>query len=337
MPDSVHPPTARPRAVAIWLFAVAALVFLMTVIGGVTRLTESGLSIVDWRPVTGALPPLTEDAWQAELDKYRQSPQYRLVNRGMTLADFKAIYWWEYIHRLWGRLIGVAFALPFLWFLWRRRIPPGYTPRLLVAFALGGLQGLVGWLMVASGLVDRPSVSQYRLVAHLGLALAIYAYLLWLAFDLCRGDRPSPPGTAGRRLAPALAALAFATILSGGFVAGLDAGMVYNTFPLMDGRLVPEVYGQMSPWWANLFENAAAVQFNHRLLATATLAAVVAGAVVMRRAPPPASRLAVAAAAVACVQVSLGIATLLTQVPVSLGALHQAGAVTLLTVLVWLT
>ncbi|BBK38935.1 heme A synthase [Allostella sp. ATCC 35155] len=332
--DARHP----RRAVALWLFAVAALIFLMTVIGGITRLTESGLSIVDWRPVTGALPPIGEAAWTAEFEKYRQSPQYRLVNRGMSLDEFRQIFWWEYIHRLWGRLIGLAYALPFAWFLWRGAIPPAYRPHLWAAFALGALQGAVGWLMVASGLVDRPSVSQYRLVGHLGLALVIYAYLVWLGLGLWRGDRPTPRDEPGRRTAPRLAILAFLTILSGGFVAGLDAGMLYNTFPTMDGRWIPEHYGTSVPWWTDPFENLGAVQFHHRILATLTTLAVLAVAWrLVREGRPLVRGLAVAAVAAVAGQFALGVATLLAQVPVTLGAAHQAGAVTLLTVLIALS
>jgi len=331
---AIAAPCDRSRAVAIWLFAVAAAIFLMVVIGGITRLTESGLSIVDWRPVTGILPPLSEAAWTEEFAKYRASPQYLQVNRGMSLAEFQQIFWWEWVHRFWGRMIGLAFALPFLWFLWRGAIPAPARAHLWIAFGLGALQGLVGWLMVASGLVDRPSVSQYRLVAHLGLALAIYAYLLWIALGLWRGQAPTPPGTAGRRLAPALASLLGMTMVSGGFVAGIDAGTVYNTFPTMEGDWIPPVYGQMTPWWANLFENAAAVQFNHRVLAMVTVIAVLTGAGLLRRASPLVRGLALAAAAAALAQAGLGIATLLLHVPVALGALHQAGAVILLTLLV---
>jgi cytochrome c oxidase assembly protein subunit 15 len=320
----------------VWLFAVAAAIFLMTVIGGVTRLTESGLSIVDWRPVTGALPPLSDAEWTAELDKYRQSPQYRLVNQGMTLGEFKQIFWWEYVHRLWGRLIGVLYALPFFWFLWRGAVPRAYKPHLWAALALGGLQGAVGWLMVASGLVDRPSVSQYRLVAHLGLALAIYVYLVWLGLGLWRGDRPTGVDTPGRRVAPWLAGLAFVTILSGGFVAGLDAGMVFNTFPTMDGRWIPEGYGHLSPWWVNAFENVAAVQFHHRILAFTTATLVLAAAIRLAMdGPSPQRSLALAAGAAVLAQFALGVSTLVLQVPVALGAAHQAGALTVLTLLVW--
>ncbi|MGE0726009.1 MAG: COX15/CtaA family protein [Alphaproteobacteria bacterium] len=331
---TASPTIPRPIAVAVWLFAIAALIFAMVVIGGITRLTESGLSIVDWRPVTGILPPLSEAAWQEELAKYRSSPQYQLVNRGMSLAEFKAIFWWEWIHRFWGRMIGLAFALPFAWFLWRRAVPRAIVPHLWVALGLGALQGLVGWLMVASGLVDRPSVSQYRLVAHLGLALAIYAYLLWIALELWRGGAPTAPGTPGRLAGPALFLLLAITMLSGGFVAGLDAGTIYNTFPTMEGDWVPPVWGQMSPWWINPFENAAAAQFDHRVLALATVLATIAAAMALRRAAVPVRTLVIVAAAAAVGQAGLGVATLLLHVPVGLGALHQAGAVVLLTVLV---
>jgi len=329
--------------VAVWLIALATLVFLMVVIGGITRLTESGLSIVEWRPVSGALPPLSEAAWEAEFAKYRTSPQFRAVNSAMTLADFKTIFWWEYVHRLWGRLIGLAFAIPFAVFLWRGAIPAGYARPLWVVFALGAAQGALGWFMVASGLVDRPSVSQYRLVAHLGLALAIHAALVWLALDLlrlarCGGDAPGRPSDpAAARRAAWLVGLIGLTAASGGFVAGLDAGLAYNTFPLMDGRLVPEGYLTLAPWWANAFENTAAVQFNHRVLAVATVALVLAFALWTAGRPlAPRARIAVGAlAAMAVAQAGLGVLTLLHEVPVALGAAHQAGAVVLLTLALW--
>src|SRR5260221_4938300 len=246
---------ANRRAVAAWLIACAAMIFLMVVLGGVTRLTESGLSITEWQPITGILPPLSEAAWQAEFAKYRDIPQFQLVHAWMSLDDFKAIFFWEWLHRLWGRLIGVAFAVPFLWFVLRRRVPPGLAPRLAFILVLGGMQGVLGWVMVKSGLVDRVEVSQYRLVAHLGLALIIYAALLWTAMDLLRPEllRPgagaAPPTGPLHAAAGAVAALVFVTMLAGGFVAGLNAGLTYNTFPLMDGRLVPEGYLQLSPWW----------------------------------------------------------------------------------------
>jgi heme a synthase len=322
---------ANRRAVAVWLIACAAMIFVMVVLGGVTRLTESGLSITEWQPITGVLPPLNDAAWQAEFERYREIPQFKLVHSWMTLADFKTIFFWEWLHRLWGRLIGVAFALPFLWFLVRRRIPQGLAPRLAGILVLGGLQGVLGWVMVQSGLVDRVEVSQYRLVAHLGLAILLYAAIVWTALDLMRRE---PAGAAGlRRAAGIIAALVFVTLLAGGFVAGLNAGLVYNTFPLMDGRIVPAGYLELDPVWRNAFENVAAVQFDHRLLAMATLASVIAfAAVALRRHLSGYARGAILAlAALSLVQVALGIATLLLAVPVALAAAHQAGAVLLFT------
>jgi heme a synthase len=320
------------RSIALWLIACAAMIFVMVVLGGVTRLTESGLSITEWQPIAGIVPPLNDAAWQAEFARYREIPQFRLVHSWMTLADFKTIFFWEWLHRLWGRLIGFAFALPFLWFLARRRIPSGLAPRLVGILALGGAQGLLGWVMVESGLVDRVEVSQYRLVAHLGLAILLYAAIVWTALDLLRPEA-SAVSTGLRRAAAAIVALVFLTLLAGGFVAGLHAGLVYNTFPLMDGRLVPEGYAQLSPWWRNWFENVAAVQFDHRLLAMTTFAAIVAFAVVAgRHALSRYARRAVAALlGLALLQVALGIATLLLVVPIPLAAAHQAGAVLLLT------
>jgi cytochrome c oxidase assembly protein subunit 15 len=304
------------------------MICAMVVIGGVTRLTESGLSITEWKPAAGAIPPLSEEAWQEEFAKYQQIPQYRERNAGMTLAEFKTIFWWEFVHRLWGRLIGVVYALPLLWFVLRGQVRGRLAWQLAGIFVLGGLQGALGWYMVQSGLVDRVSVSQYRLTAHLGLALLIYAATLWTALDLLR-----PTGSATRfsRAALAFSALVFVTILAGGFVAGLDAGMSYNTFPLMDGRLVPAGYLDETPWWANLFENVAAVQFNHRVLAMTTLAGALALAFAGRKAASPARGLAFATGLMALLQVALGISTLLLVVPIPLAAAHQAGAVALLT------
>jgi cytochrome c oxidase assembly protein subunit 15 len=304
------------------------MIFAMVVIGGVTRLTESGLSITEWKPAAGAIPPLSEQAWQEEFAKYQQIPQYRERNAGMTLAEFKTIFWWEFVHRLWGRLIGVVYAIPLLWFVLRGQVRGRLAWRLAGIFVLGGLQGALGWYMVKSGLVDRVSVSQYRLTAHLGLALLIYAATLWTALDLLRPSRASTPLS---RAALGFSALVFVTMLAGGFVAGLDAGMSYNTFPLMDGRLVPAGYLDESPWWLNLFENVAAVQFNHRLLAMATLAGAVALAIAGRNASPRARALAFASGGMAALQAALGISTLLLVVPVPLAAAHQAGAVALLT------
>ena len=341
-PASIAAPRAAStdRAVGVWLIGCCAMIFAMAVIGAITRLTESGLSIMEWAPISGALPPLSADEWQRLFDLYRQIPEYQQVNAGMSLDEFKTIFWWEYIHRLWGRLIGVVFALPFFWFWWRGRLDRRMTMLLLIALALGGLQGLLGWFMVASGFGDRTDVSQYRLVAHLGLALAIYAYLFWLALGQFwpRPERSRDPGASRlRRAAFALLALVALTIVSGGFVAGLNAGLVYNTFPLMDGDLVPAGYGMLAPWPLNLFENHAAVQFNHRLLAVATVLACLAVWLWSLRLDltPVAQGGFALLAIVALLQLALGIVTLLLVVPIWAAALHQAGAILVLTAALW--
>lgn len=324
-------PAVATKPVALWLLACCAMIFAMVVIGGVTRLTESGLSITEWRPVTGALPPLSEAEWQAEFAKYRQTPEYREINAGMTLAEFETIYWWEYVHRLWGRLIGAAFLLPLLWFIIRGQVRGLLAWRLAGIFVLGGLQGGLGWYMVQSGLADRIDVSPYRLAAHLGLAVVIYALTLWTALDLLAERRGGPVGLA--RLTRAVVALVFLTIVAGAFVAGLDAGMIYNTFPLMDGRLTPAGYGDLDPWWRNLFENAAAAQFNHRWLGILTLLVALGVVASAARADPSRRQRSwfYALGALALLQVGLGIATLLLAAPIVLAACHQAGAVALLT------
>jgi heme a synthase len=325
----------RDSIIAVWLLGIAAMVFMMVIIGGLTRLTESGLSIVDWRPVTGWLPPLTEAEWLGTFQAYRATPEYLQLNRGMTLADFKDIFWLEYLHRLWGRLIGVAFMVPFVVFLARGWIGRRLAPHLILALVLGGLQGVLGWLMVKSGLVERPEVSQYRLTAHLGAAILIYGYLLWLGWSLLwpQGRNGSEVGSTPWRWAVALTGLMVLTILAGGFVAGLHAGLVYNTFPLMDGRLVPEGLFPATPFYLSFFEDVTTVQFTHRVLALTTLAAVMVFWLAALRWPlPREARLTVHALAfVAIIQVCLGIATLLLVVPVGLGVAHQAGGVLLLT------
>ncbi|MDE0458752.1 MAG: COX15/CtaA family protein [Chromatiales bacterium] len=333
---------ARTRAVGVWLIACAALVYAMVVVGGVTRLTGSGLSMVRWHPVSGVLPPVGADAWQREFDAYRASPEYRLVNRGMTLAEFRRIFWMEYAHRMLGRGVGIAFLVPFLVFLAMRAIPRGMAPRLAGVFVLGGVQGVLGWYMVRSGLVDEPRVSQYRLAAHLSLAVVIYVYLLALALRLL-GPR-DPDGAAAARsgsvewLALASGVSVFATLVTGAFVAGLKAGYLHPTFPTMSGYWVPPGMFEAAPWWRNFFENPVTAQFTHRVLAFASCAAVVAawvaslGAGVSRGV-----RLwAHASFATAAVQVGLGISTLLLHVPIPLAAGHQAGAIALLTCLVGL-
>ncbi|MBC6440704.1 MAG: COX15/CtaA family protein [Rhodospirillales bacterium] len=329
------------RAVAIWLMVVAALVFGMVVLGGVTRLTESGLSMTDWNPVTGWIPPLSEPEWQEEFEKYRASPEYRQINRGMALADFKTIFWYEFWHRVLGRIIGLAFLVPFMVFLFRKRLDPPMTRRLWLLFVLGGLQGLVGWFMVKSGLVDRPSVSQYRLAMHLGLAFLIYGMLVWTIAGLLHTPDygSAEPGIARpRRGVGWLLALVSVTIVSGAFVAGLDAGLYYNTFPLMDGRVVPADYLADEPWWLNPFQNVAAVQFNHRLLAIATVVAIFATWFGLARSSlTTRTRLAARAlAAMAVLQALIGVMALLAYVPVWLGALHQIGALVLFTLTILL-
>ena len=328
------------RLVASWLLAVAVLVFAMVVIGGITRLTHSGLSMVEWDPLFGWIPPMGATEWQAVFDRYKQFPEYQKLNQGMTLAEFQAIFWWEYLHRVWGRLIGVAFFVPFLILLALKRIPSGLTARLGGLFVLGGLQGLLGWYMVKSGLVDRPDVSHYRLTAHLGLAVLIYALLVRTALDLLNPARLTTADLiveGPRRLAHGLTVLVFAVILTGGLVAGLDAGFIYNSFPLMGGQLIPGEAYALNPAWLNHFENAAMVQFQHRWLAILALLGVLLfwqwG---RRRAPAGPARLAVhAVLGTALLQAGLGIATLLLVVPVSIAALHQAGALVLLTCLIW--
>jgi heme a synthase len=384
--NAVKAPVARtaPRAVAVWLFACCGLIFLMVVVGGITRLTLSGLSITEWNPVIGIVPPLTQAQWSAEFARYRQVPEYRALQYGMSLADFKIIFFWEYAHRLLGRLIGVAFAVPLAWFWVTGRLPRRLAPVLLGILALGFAQGLLGWYMVESGLVHRVEVSQYRLVAHLALALAIYSLILWTALGLSfpsppfSGEREGPSrqgwegevdarfagagpphpalsprlsggegklvvneygaspargGAGWRRAAEALIALVGLTIAAGGFVAGTRAGLTYNTFPLMDGHLIPAGYDLLHPFVRNWFENIAAIQFDHRLLAETTLVFVlVLWAAGRRSATPRAIRIALSALfAAALLQVTLGISTLLLVVPIPLAAAHQAGAVLLLT------
>ncbi len=334
-------PAAAPRAradgvVAGWLALCAALVFAMVVLGGITRLTGSGLSMVEWDPIFGIVPPLSESEWAEVFAKYQASPEYRLVNRGMDLEGFKRIYYVEYAHRVLGRAVGVVFLLPLLWFVATGRVDRPLAWKLGGLFVLGGLQGLLGWYMVQSGLVDVPRVSPYRLTAHLGLAVLIYSLMIWTVLGL-RWPRPALASDTPRlRVAATLATLlAFVTLLSGGFVAGTKAGYAFNTFPLMAGRWIPEGYWALEPWWRNLFENIAAVQFNHRLLALTTLAAVVALWLAAMRAPlaPRGRRLAHAALVMALVQVGLGISTLLSHVALPLASAHQAGAIVLLTLL----
>ncbi|MDE1148759.1 MAG: COX15/CtaA family protein [Azospirillaceae bacterium] len=328
------------RAIGIWLLVCAAMVFAMAVIGAITRLTESGLSITEWKPVAGALPPLGQAAWAEEFAKYQATPEYALKHSGMDLAQFKGIFFWEWFHRLVGRLIGVVFLLPFLFFAFTRRVPRSLVPRLIVLFILGGLQGALGWYMVKSGLVNRPDVSHYRLAAHLSLAVLIYVAMLATAvpllFPQASATLHAKRATLRRHAGIAMALVA-TTMVWGAFTAGLDAGMAYNTWPLMNGTLAPEEMWNLSPAWLNFLENTAAVQFTHRWLAILTglvvwsyairaLSAGVQGRV---------RSLAIAVAAMVLVQIGLGITTLLLFVPVHVAATHQAGALVLLGLFTW--
>jgi cytochrome c oxidase assembly protein subunit 15 len=326
---------AQNRTTIRWLVASAVCVILTLVVGGATRLTESGLSITEWKPVTGVLPPLGDAEWNDAYARYLQIPEAQTVHRGITLPEFQVLFWWEWAHRLSARLAGLVIAIPYFLLLATRRLPRGLEWRLLLLPVLTALQGALGWYMVTSGLSDRTDVSQYRLVAHLGLALVIYVIAVWTAMTLAPNDTPADSRSARR--AVTLSWLVFLTLLSGGFVAGLDAGHIYNTFPRMGQGLAPPEYLQLSPAWRNLFENPAAVQFNHRLLAILTLAATAWMWSAARRTVRDArQRLAWhLVAVIAVLQVALGITTLLLLVPIPIAALHQLGAVALLTSTLW--
>lgn len=317
---------AADRQIAVWLLCLCALVFAMVLLGGFTRLTQSGLSMTDWRPVTGLLPPVGEAAWEAEFERYRQFPEFRDINAWMEVADFERIYLIEYAHRMLGRLIGFAFLLPFLYFLIARKLTRPLVPRLALMFVLGAAQGAMGWYMVMSGLADEPDVSHYRLAAHLGFAVAIFGYVLWVAMGLLHRSRSrGDPGM--RRLAALIGALLFVQILSGGLVAGLDAGHGYNTWPLIDGAIVPAGLLALDPWALNPFENVLTVQFDHRMLAYLI---VVLSALLWwrgRSRAPGGGRFAVTVlAAVVALQAALGVLTLVGGVPLALALAHQGGA-----------
>jgi cytochrome c oxidase assembly protein subunit 15 len=325
------------RAVRCWLITVAALIALMVLVGGATRLTESGLSIVEWKPVTGTLPPLSETQWSEAFEAYKKIPQYRALNAGMSLHEFKTIFWWEWSHRLLGRFIGVAYLLPFLWFMWRGGLSGELKHRLWLIFGLGALQGAVGWWMVASGLSERVEVSQYRLATHLVLALLIFAGIVWTVRRL--GAQAKIVRTIRLKVTSAvLVVITFVQLYMGALVAGLRAGRIYNTWPEIDGAFIPSAERLWFdvPWWRNLFENALTVQFEHRmtayvLLALALLHALDAGG-------SRASRAVIAGAwwlvAAITVQAVLGILTLLNEAPIDLALAHQAVAIVVLTLVV---
>lgn len=324
--DGASPALAgRPRALAYWLLSVAGLIFLMVVVGGITRLTESGLSITEWRPITGAIPPLTEQQWEQAFALYKQIPEYQQVNRGMSLDEFKNIFFWEYLHRLLGRVIGLAYALPLAWFAWKKAIPQGYGKRLLVLLLLGGLQGAIGWWMVASGLAQRTDVSHVRLAVHLLLALFIFGVIVWTAVDLLS------PGSRRRRM-PTLGIWALAALgvqlLFGAYVAGLDAGYAFNSWPLMGDELYPAAAPWLDPMLRNFVDNPITVQFVHRWWAFVVLAFVV---VLARRVKAVGGRReSILVHSAVGTQILLGIWTLLSGVDLHVAVAHQAVAVLLI-------
>ena len=336
----IIPEIEMQKPVAIWLLVCCALVFAIVVVGGVTRLTDSGLSIVEWKPIVGTIPPLSESDWEEVFEKYHKTPQYKKVNQGMSPDEFKTIFWWEYFHRLLGRVIGLVFFIPFLYFIVRKKIDQPLGLKLTGIFFLGGLQGLMGWYMVKSGLVDNPHVSQYRLTAHLGLAFIIYGAMFHVALKLLLPTRTLHKDSKLRglyRFSQVLTGLIFLMVLSGGFVAGIRAGQAYNTFPLMDGHFIPPEIFMIEPWYKNFFENIAMVQFDHRLIAW-VLAILIPVFWYKSR------QLALSNSTyLACnlllimliVQISLGVATLLMVVPIPLAASHQAGAMLLFTAVLW--
>ena len=327
MQENISPYHAK--IIGIWLLICAATVYLMVVVGGITRLTQSGLSMVEWAPIMGTLPPLSEAAWLVVFTKYQASPEYQIINQGMSLQAFKSIFWWEYGHRVLGRLIGLLYFLPLMFFLIKGMVPKSWVWRLFGLFVLGGLQGLMGWYMVMSGLVDVPHVSQYRLTAHLGLALIIFICMFWFAMDFLRGQRLHRRATrAYLKITGFTVLIIFIMMLSGGFVAGTKAGFIMNTFPMMNDRWIPAEWLAMSPWWRNLFENPVAIQFLHRCIAILVVLTVLVTYQLARH-----QKFITGAGyvvAVMVLQVALGISALLLVVPVTLGAAHQSGAVALL-------
>jgi len=326
-------------AVAIWLFICAIMIFVMVVLGGVTRLTHSGLSMVEWKPATGFLPPMTELVWQDTFEKYQQYPEFKIKNPDMDLAGFKSIFWLEFIHRLWGRCIGIVFFVPFIFFLLRKKLDRKLIPKLITMFILGGLQGVLGWFMVKSGLSDRPDVSQYRLTAHLIFAFFLYGWIFWTALELLF---PEPHAIKQslhtyKGILSGLILLLVIAIMSGGFVAGTDAGFIYNTFPLMGDTFLPKDLFVFDPWIRNFFENVVTIQFTHRILTMLIFISVIGFWLKTLKQDLPVRTRTVLHCLLAAVvlQVLLGISTLLLVVPVPLAAAHQAGALILLTAMLW--
>ncbi len=321
------------RAVGYWLLFMAFIIFVMVVVGGATRLTESGLSMVNWNPVTGALPPITDAEWQKEFTDYKTSPEYKLKNAGMSLDDFKGIFYWEWGHRLLGRLIGIFFFVPFVWFWAKGRIPAGYKPRLTILFILGGLQGLLGWYMVKSGLVDEPAVSHYRLTAHLSLALFLFAAIFWTALSLLN-PRPIRGASGIKGLTHFAMFILVLQLIMGALVAGLKAGHIFNTWPLMGETFVPEGLFGLEPLWSNFLDNAITVQFDHRIGAY-LLTLVMFALLVKSRSVTMQMKSAIYIFAFSVLlQMMLGIIMLLNYVPVTWGTAHQGGGVLVLATLI---
>lgn len=321
-------PARHIRALRLWLGTLALLIVAMILIGGATRLTDSGLSITEWQPILGAVPPQSEADWQEAFAAYQKIPEYTELKRGMSLDEFKTIYWWEWAHRFLGRLIGAAFLVPFVVFWLAGYIPRALLPRLVGLFLLGALQGAVGWYMVKSGLAERTDVSQYRLAAHFGTALLILGYTLWLLFGI--GERPQAARSSSAGwVAGSVLALIFVQMLAGALVAGLDAGMGFNTWPLINGAFVPSGLGEASPWYVNLSENPLTVQFDHRMLGYAAVVAALGQLIwlALNRAPQALLGSALTLALLAVLQAVIGVWTLLLAVPISLGLAHQAGAI----------
>lgn len=336
------------RAIALWLISVAILIYAMVILGGVTRLTGSGLSIVVWEPIMGAIPPLSEQEWQEAFDKYQQYPEYQKINQGMTLSEFKGIFAFEYAHRLLGRFIGLAFLIPFLFFYFKKQIRPELLPKLIIMFVLGGLQGGLGWLMVQSGMIDKPNVSQYRLAAHFIAAILIYGFILWTAWTLLYPNARNSwaPGISQlQTLIRWLTAIIIIMIISGAFVAGTHAGAMYKTFPDMNGHFIPPGLFDMTPWLLNLVENPSAIQFSHRLIAYVIVMFI---SYVWWRSRKytltySARRSVNLLMIMMVIQVILGISTLLSEphmalrggVSVPLAAMHQGGALLLFTIVLY--
>lgn len=330
--------TTRP--VSIWLAICCLMVYCMIMIGGITRLTQSGLSMVSWEPIMGAIPPLSEADWQQAFSDYQQFPEYQAVNRGMTLGEFKGIFWWEYIHRLLGRLIGVVFFIPMVFFAFTGRLKQSLLPACVGLFVLGGLQGLMGWYMVKSGLVNDPHVSQYRLVAHLSLAVLIYGLMVWLLASQNKTPTTLPGQYRGKGcgLSRLVIVLVGLMIVSGGFMAGTHAGHIFNTFPKMGDNWIPGQLMALSPWWRNFFENTVTIQFQHRIQAAITLACIAWFYLSMQSVPKSTTRTGLNwLMGLALLQISLGITTLVLKVPVQVAAMHQGGAILLLTAAIYTT